>query len=197
MTPTPQPADSYINTPQVLALIRRVFAGLLILTLAVTAIGLVIGTLIAGWSGVWAALIAAVLGLFFTGTTIGGLYLVAGRGMHLLMAVLLGGWIIKMVILGAVVFWLRGEDFYDRGTFAGTILAIVIGALVVEIVLVATARIPYVAPGSTDGPVNSITSPGPTGASGPGASSAQRRESAESRSPSEPGTEGSSEGREE
>ncbi|MPV48912.1 hypothetical protein GCG21_02575 [Pseudactinotalea sp. HY160] len=185
MSPSAPNADSYVNTPEILALIRRVFVGLIILTCALGAAGLVAGALIDGWPGVWAALIAAALGLFFTGTTVGGLYLVAGRGMHLLMAVLLGGWMVKMVILGVVVFWLRGQEFYHRGTFAATILAIVIGALIVEIVLVARARIPYVGGAQPAPAVTSVTANPRPPAAGDGPARVQPRDRADS-GPSSP-----------
>src|SRR5699024_2062503 len=141
---------SYIRTPELLALIRRVFKGLAIVTIVVGVLAVAIGTALYGLPGLWAAMIATVLGVFFTATTILGLYYAAGRGQEALMVVLLGGWLVKMIILGAVIFWLKNQTFYHKGTFAATILTLVIGALVLEMVIVATARIPYVS-------VNSVT----------------------------------------
>ncbi len=140
----------YIRTPEILALIRKVFRGLVLVTIVVGGLGVLIGTVAYGLPGLWAALIASVLGIFFTATTVAGLYYAAGRGQELLMVVLLGGWLVKMIILGAVIFWLKNQTFYHKGTFAATILTLVIGALIVEMVIVATARIPYVN-------VNSVT----------------------------------------
>lgn len=143
--------DSYIRTPELLALIKRVLRGLVITTAIVGGAGVVIGTIAFGAPGLWGALIAAVLGIFFTATTVGALYYAAGRGQQLLMVALLGGWLIKMVILGAVIFWLKNQTFYHKPTFAATILTLVIGALVVEMVIVATAKIPYVSVSSVTG----------------------------------------------
>lgn len=142
---------NYIRTPELLALIRKVFRGLVIVTAIVGGLGLLIGTVLFGLPGLWAALIATVLGAFFTATTIAGMYYAAGRGQQALMIVLLGGWLIKMIILGAVFFWLKNQTFYHKETFAATIIILVIGALIVEMAIVATARIPYVS-------VNSVTS---------------------------------------
>lgn len=145
---------SSIRTAELLALIRRVFRSLVIVTLVVGGLGVAIGTIAFGLPGLWAALIAAVLGIFFTATTVAGLYYAAGRGQQALMIVLLGGWLVKMIILGAVIFWLKNQTFYHKGTFAATIITLVIAALVVEMVIVATARIPYVS-------VNSVTGDSP------------------------------------
>lgn len=148
------PEEMYVRTPEILALMRRVFRALLVVTGVVGAAGIAFGLLSAGLPGLWAALIAAAAGLFFTAATVGGLYLAAGRGQQVLMVVLLGGWLLKIVILGAVMFWLRGQTFYDRTTFVATIITLVLSALVVEMVLTLTARIPYVS-------VNSVTDDAP------------------------------------
>jgi len=150
--------ESYIRTPELLRLIRKVFRGLVLVTAIVGVGGIAIGSIAFGLPGLWAALIAVVLGVFFTATTIGALYYAAGRGQQLLMVALLGGWLIKMIILGAVMFWLKPQTFYHKGTFAATILTLVIAALIVEMVIVATAKIPYVT-------VNSITTQTQTGVS--------------------------------
>src|SRR5699024_2117713 len=97
-----------------------------------------------------AARISTVIGLYVTATTGAVLYYAAGRVQELLMVVLLVGWLVKMISLGGVIFWLKNQTFYHKGTFAATILTLVIGALIVEMVIVATARIPYVS-------VNSVT----------------------------------------
>lgn len=172
--------DSYVRTPELLALIRRVFKALVIVTAVVGGAGLIIGTIAFGLPGLWAALIAAVLGIIFTATTVAGLYYAAGRGQQLLMVVLLGGWLVKMLVLGAVIFWLKTQTFYHKGTFAATILTLVIAALVVEMIIVATARIPHVSVNSVTGGAGSSPQQEPPRAPGP-------RDSAENESPGEHG----------
>lgn len=177
---------SYIRTPELLALIRKVFKGLAIVTAVVGVLGIAIGTAVYGLPGLWAALIATILGVFFTATTILGLYYAAGRGQEALMVVLLGGWLVKMVILGAVIFWLKNQTFYHKGTFAATILTLVIGALVVEMVIVATARIPYVG-------VNSVTTKTQVEADAGGERAPDPQEHAETPTSVEPEAEGEDE----
>ena len=135
--------DPPVRTEAMLALFRTVQKRLLLLTVAVAVVGALIGFLVAGLPGVWGALVAAALGLLFMITTVAMLRLVAGRGPELLQIVIFGGWIVKMVIVVLVMLWLRDMDFYDPGVLFGTLAAVVLGAIIVEIYSVATSRIPY------------------------------------------------------
>lgn len=135
--------DPPVRTGAMLALFRTVQKRLLLLTAAVALVGAGVGMLVAGLPGVWGALVAAVLGLLFTITTVAILRLVAGRGPEMLQIVIFGGWIVKMVVVVLIMLWLRNLDFYDPAVLFGTLAAVVLGAIVVEIVSVATARIPY------------------------------------------------------
>lgn len=136
--------DPPVRTEAMLALFRTVQKRLLLLTAAVAAVGAGVGWLVAGLPGVWGALVAAALGLVFMIATVATLRLVAGRGPELLQIVIFGGWIVKMVLVVLVMIWLRDLDFYDPGVLFGTLAAVVLGGILVEIVSVATARIPYV-----------------------------------------------------
>lgn len=138
--------DRYVRTAAMLAMIRRVLWRMLLATAAVAVLGSVIGYLIAGMPGIWATLLAAGIGLFFTGTTVALIYLVVGRGPELLQIVLLGGWIVKMGVVFVLLLWLRQLDFYHRGVFVGAIMVLALALVMVELVTVVTARIPYVDP---------------------------------------------------
>lgn len=145
----PEPAfinDRYVRTEQMLAMIRRVLVRMLLATALVAALGSGISALIVGMPGVWGTLIAAAIGLFFTGTTVALLYLVVGRGPELLQIVLLGGWIVKMAVVFVLLLWLRQLEFYDRMVFIIVIMVLAVTLLIVELVTVVTARIPYVDP---------------------------------------------------
>src|SRR5690625_452411 len=129
-----------------LSMIRRVLWRMLLTTAAIAALGALIGYLIAGLAGVWGSLLAAGIGLFFTGTTVLLIYLVVGRGPELLQLVLLGGWILKMAVVFVLLLWLRQLDFYHRGVFVGAIVVLAMALLIVELLTVLNARIPAVDP---------------------------------------------------
>ena len=111
-----------------------------ILTVALSAIGY----LVSGESGVWGALLASVLaGSFFAVTGIVAALTVNLDVQYLGFAVL-GSWLLKIVVLLGALFWLRGQDFYDRPIFFITLLLETIVLLVLEAVLVTRAPVPYV-----------------------------------------------------
>lgn len=175
--------DPPVRTDSMLSLLRRMQRRLLLLTAAAAALGAVVGLVVAQLPGVWGALLAAALGLAFTFTTVALLRFVAGRGPEVLQLVLIGGWIVKMVLVVILMLWLRTQDFYDRGVFFGVLVVVVLGAVVIEIGSVATSRLPYV-----DAPapqVSSITPPG-------GGAEPQPARSPEPREPAEENTESGS-----
>lgn len=110
------------------------------LTVALSAIGY----LVSGASGVWGALLASVLaGSFFAVTGIVAA-LTANLDVQYLGFAVLGSWLLKIVVLLGALFWLRGQDFYDRPIFFITLLLETIVLLVLEAVLVTRAPVPYV-----------------------------------------------------
>ena len=113
---------------------------LAVLTVALSAIGY----LVSGESGVWGALLASVLaGSFFAVTGIVAA-LTANLDVQYLGFAVLGSWLLKIVVLLGALFWLRGQDFYDRPIFFITLLLETIVLLVLEAVLVTRAPVPYV-----------------------------------------------------
>lgn len=111
-----------------------------ILTVALSAIGY----LVSGESGVWGALLASVLaGSFFAVTGIVAA-LTANLDVQYLGFAVLGSWLLKIIVLLGALFWLRGQDFYDRPIFFITLLLETIVLLVLEAVLVTRAPVPYV-----------------------------------------------------
>lgn len=159
---------SLVRTDEMLTMIRTVLVRMLLTTLAAALLGSGVGYLIAQLPGVWAALIASGLGLFFTATTVALIYLVVGRGPELLQIVLLGGWLIKMAVVLVLILWLRTMDFYHRGTFVGVLILLAVALLVVELYTVLTTRLPIIdlaatarEPGSAD--QHEAPSPAPDG----------------------------------
>jgi hypothetical protein len=111
-----------------------------VLTVALSAIGF----MVSGESGVWGALLASVLaGSFFAVTGIVAALTINLDVQYLGFAVL-GSWLLKIVVLLGALFWLRGQDFYDRPIFFITLLLETVVLLILEAVLVTRAPVPYV-----------------------------------------------------
>ncbi|MGC0249738.1 hypothetical protein [Pseudactinotalea sp. Z1748] len=136
--------DAVVRTSAMLDMIRTVLRRMLLATVIGAVLGSGIGYLIAQMPGVWAALVAAGIGLFFTGTTVLLIYLVVGRGPELLQLVLLGGWIIKMAVVLVLLLWLRNLDFYHRETFVGVLILLALTLVAVELVTVIRTPLPAV-----------------------------------------------------
>lgn len=110
------------------------------LTLALCAIGY----LLSGQAGVWGAILASLLaGSFFAITGVVAA-LTANLELQYLGFAVLGSWLLKIVVLLVALFWLRGQDFYDRPIFFATLLLETVVLLVLEAVLVTRAPVPYV-----------------------------------------------------
>ena len=117
--------------------------GLLAWAFLTVALG-AIGYLLSGEAGVWGALLASILaGSFFAITGLVAA-LTANLELQYLGFAVLGSWLLKIVVLLVALFWLRGQDFYDRPIFFVTLLLETVVLLVLEAVLVTRAPVPYV-----------------------------------------------------
>ena len=60
------------------------------------------------------------------------------------MAVVLGGWLLKMVVIILLLLWLRTMDFYDATAFGVTTIAALVVALAAETFGIISTRVSYV-----------------------------------------------------
>lgn len=113
----------------------------LLLVLAIAVIGGGVGLVVAGVSGLLSGLIGAALALLFSAMTalsvkFGGTLSLGG-----FFGVVLGGWIFKMVLFIAIVAALRGANFIDGPVFFFTLVASILGTLVIDSLIVMKSRI--------------------------------------------------------
>ena len=115
-----------------------------LLVVGVTVLGSGIGFLVAGIPGVFAALAGGLAALAFTALTALSLLLGSKLGLGGFLGVVLGGWLIKMVLF-LVFFWvLNNADWLTseaRPVVFFTVVAAVIGGLVLDTWIVTKARI--------------------------------------------------------
>jgi hypothetical protein len=138
----PQPGPTALVAPM-----RRVVrVGALAAVIALPAAALV-GWLVDGSAGAWGAVIGMGIAVaFFAVTAV--LALVTARMAPTQLGVwVLGSWLLKMVLLIAVLALLRGEDFYSRGMLFAGLLVGTVGSLLLEARIVATTKVPYTEPG--------------------------------------------------
>lgn len=140
--PSPRPGDS----PEVVAVFRRALRDMIWLVVGVTVVGVVVGWLVAGLPGVWGALIGAAIALVFSGTTTLSMLKTDTAAPGRMMAVIMGTWLGKLVVVIVVLAVLRGMDFYDRYVLAVVVAVAVIGSALLDYRAVARGRVPYVSP---------------------------------------------------
>lgn len=142
--PTPRTGDS----PEVHAVFRRALRDMVVLVAGVTVLGVGIGYLVAGLPGVWGALIGAGIALLFSGTTTLSMLTTSDTAPGRMMAVIMGTWLGKLVVVIVLLAVLRGMDFYDRYVLAVVVAVAVIGSALLDYRAVARGRVPYVSPAS-------------------------------------------------
>lgn len=94
--------------------------------------------------GIWGALMGAAIGGGFVLATALTVLATSRSTPTATMAVVLGGWLIKMVVLILLLLWLRSFDFYDTAAFGVTTIAALVVALAAETYGVISSRVSYI-----------------------------------------------------
>ncbi len=116
---------------------------------ALAVIGSITGAVIAGPRGLASALVGVLLAALFLAMT-ALIILLAGRippgptQLVLFFGIVLGGWVLKLAVFVVVLVVLRGQPWIEPYVFFFSVLASVIASLVVDVVVMARARVPYV-----------------------------------------------------
>jgi hypothetical protein len=134
--------------PQTAPVFRTALTGTLLLTAALVVLGGGIGLAVSGTPGLWGALIGAGLALLFSGATPLSMLLTAGSTVQRMTAVVMVTWLVKVVVVIAVLVVLRGLDFYDHRVFGIVLLVGVAASALLDYRAVVRHRVPYVSPDS-------------------------------------------------
>jgi hypothetical protein len=106
----------------------------------------VVGYLVRGTPGLWGALVGSAIAVGFVLFTAGSVLFTARLEPAMSGVVLLGGWLVKLLLLIAVLAVLRGLGFYDRTTLVVVVVVAAVGVLGLETAAVVRTRVPYVDP---------------------------------------------------
>jgi hypothetical protein len=119
-----------------------------ILTIGILVVGGLIGYLVAGVPGLVSALLGAGVTAVFMGLT-GASFVVASRvarlpeGIAVYYGIILGTFLIKFVVFLVLIISLRHVTWLNPTIFGFTIIAAVLGTLVVDALALARGRVPY------------------------------------------------------
>jgi hypothetical protein len=119
----------------------------LLLVLGISLMGSLAGFFVAGMSGVFGALVGGSAVLIFTGMT--ALSVLIGSKLPLagFVGTVLGGWLIKMVLFLIIFTLIDNADWLTqeaRPVVFFTIVAAVVGGLILDTMIVSKARFPVV-----------------------------------------------------
>ncbi|WP_239659086.1 hypothetical protein [Corynebacterium aurimucosum] len=112
--------------------------------LAITVVSLAVWGGIRGLPGIWGVLVGAAIGGGFVLFTALSVLLTANTTPANTMAVVLGGWLLKVVVLVMVLLVIRDMDFYDTLALFVTVMLALFATLGTEVWAVVTSRVTYV-----------------------------------------------------
>ena len=115
-----------------------------ILISGIAAIGGAIGALVAGTPGLVSALIGAAMTLVFVSLTALSVWIGGKLSLGAFFGVVMGAWLVKLILFIAAVRVLQGVDWIAPRVLGLTLIAAILGTLVVDALTVSKARQPVI-----------------------------------------------------
>ena len=136
--------------------LKRIVIWGAVLGAGIAVIGSIIGLVVDGQRGLVSALVGAVIAFLFVAITAGSVLLGirVGRGDILhpaFFSIVLGGWLLKFIAFLVLVIILKDQPWINTVVLFITIVAAVAGSLIVDVVVIAKSRMPYVSDVSLPG----------------------------------------------
>ena len=130
-------------------ILKRILAYGGILAIAIAVVGSVIGVIFAGGVGLVSALIGTIMAVVFLGITAASIVVATkvANGDLLSAAffgIVMGAWLLKFVVFIVLVVLLKDQPWIQTQVLFLTVVVAVIGTLVVDVVVIARSRLPYV-----------------------------------------------------
>ncbi|MCX6478514.1 MAG: hypothetical protein NT044_03945 [Micrococcales bacterium] len=125
-------------------LFRKVLGQTALLTGLIASLGSLAGYFVESMNGVVSALIGAGLAFAFGALTV--VSMIIGRRLSLagFFGVVMGGWLIKLIGFALLARSLQGAEFINGPVLFLTLVAAILGSLVIDSIAVLSARIPVV-----------------------------------------------------
>ena len=139
---------------------KRILAYGGVLALALGVVGSIVGYLVAGGIGVVSALIGTVMAVVFLGITTLSVVIATrvAKGDLLsvvFFAIVMGAWLLKFVLFLILAVVLKGQPWVQPTVLFLSLIVAVVGTLVVDVVVIARSRLPYVSDLPSSGAGNS------------------------------------------
>jgi hypothetical protein len=116
----------------------------LLLSLVVAVLGSILGNLFFGLPGVYSSLIGAGVSAVFGAMTIGSIRFGSKLGLNGFYALVLGGWLLKVLLFALLLGALQGATFISGPMFFFAVVTSVLGGLAIDSYVVLNAKVPVV-----------------------------------------------------
>lgn len=123
---------------------RRALVLSLVLAAAIAVVGGVIAGLVVGQDGVLSVLVGTAMAVVFAGITVVSLIVAVKYDITVFFGIIMGAWLVKAVLFIVVLVLLRDAAFIHDWSLFLSIVAAVVGTLVIDAAVVAKGRIGYV-----------------------------------------------------
>ncbi len=107
-------------------------------------IGAAVGFSVAGRPGLISSLLGAVIAGVFLAITAVSILLASRYDILAFFGIVMGAWLLKFVLFIALAVLLRDQEWIDPAVLFVTLILGVIGTLIIDVVVVAKSRLPYV-----------------------------------------------------
>jgi hypothetical protein len=107
-------------------------------------VGSIVGYLVAEWSGVAGALIGTAMAVLFLAITALSILIASRFGLAAFFGIVMGAWIVKFIVFLVLVFLLKDQPWLQPTVMFLCLIVAVVGTLVVDVVVIARSRMPYV-----------------------------------------------------
>lgn len=123
---------------------RRALVLSLVLAAVIAVVGGVVSGLVVGQDGVISVLIGTAMAVVFAGITVVSLLAAIKYDITVFFGIIMGAWLLKAVLFLVVLVLLRDAAFVHDWSLFLSIVAAVIGTLIIDAVVVAKGRLGYV-----------------------------------------------------
>lgn len=144
---TPEPESKYDDSRRPLLAALR--SGSIALA-AITVLSLLVWGGKNGMPGVWGVLLGAGISGGFVLITVLGILFTARTTPATTLAVVLGGWLLKIIVLIGILVLIRDLEFYDNMTFFVTVILTLLVTLGAEVWGMSQSNLTYVQPEKKD-----------------------------------------------
>jgi hypothetical protein len=124
--------------------LKRILAWGGILAAVIAVGGSILGYLAAGGPGIVSALIGTAMALIFLGITSLSVVIASKYDMIVFFAIVMGAWLLKFVLFLVLIFILKDQPWIQTTVMFLSLIVAVVGTLVVDVVVIARSRMPYV-----------------------------------------------------